>query len=127
MLFLGEGSHKITSGLKYSVAEDYFIFAENLPKEWSFMEFEVPVVKSDGEEQWVSCRVERERLASERSLVTVTVENNPFSQLVIRPWLEEAQLESLSPDNWLEESPPPGHLGWVFQADSAQVAVTLRQ
>ena len=32
-------------GLKYSTTEDSFIFAENLPLEWNFMEFHVPVQK----------------------------------------------------------------------------------
>ena len=49
-------------GLKYSVEEDYFLFGENLPTEWSFMEFDVPVVRPDGGEQWVRARVEREHL-----------------------------------------------------------------
>ena len=38
-------------GLKYSLEEDYFLFGENLPTEWSFMEFDVPVVRPDGGEQ----------------------------------------------------------------------------
>ena len=45
--------------------EDTFIFAENLPTEWSFMEFDVPVVTSEGEVEWVSCRVDREALLVE--------------------------------------------------------------
>ena len=32
-------------GLHYSTTDDSFTFAENLPKEWSFMEFQVPVQK----------------------------------------------------------------------------------
>merc|ERR1711974_73465 len=41
-------------GIKYSVHEDSFTYSENLPKEWSFMEFHIPVVKKAGEEvRWV--------------------------------------------------------------------------
>ena len=32
-------------GLKYSTTDDTFTFAENLPEEWSFMEFQIPVQK----------------------------------------------------------------------------------
>ena len=32
-------------GLHYSTTDDSFTFSENLPKEWSFMEFQVPVQK----------------------------------------------------------------------------------
>ena len=105
--------------------EDYFLFSENLPTEWSFMEFDVPVVRADGGEQWVRARVERETLSTERTLITVTVEDNPFSKLIIRPWLEEAQLESFSPDQDLEEEDTPGHQGWVFRGQSGEVVLTL--
>merc|ERR1711983_329144 len=33
-------------GLKYSLHDDSFTFADNLPLEWSFMEFRVPVLKA---------------------------------------------------------------------------------
>lgn len=29
-------------GLKYSVRDDVFMFAENLPGNWTFMEFQIP-------------------------------------------------------------------------------------
>ena len=115
-----------TAGLKYSLEEDSFIFAENLPTEWDFMEFDVPVLNSAGEEVWVNCRVERSVISSERTFKSVLVKDSPFTNLIIRPWLEEAEPESFSPDGqWVEESPPAGHLGWIFQADSAEVAITL--
>ena len=108
--------------------EDTFTFAENLPTEWSFMEFDVPVVTSEGEVEWVSCRVDREELSSQRTAKSVLVQNSPFSNLVIRPWLEEATAESFSPDGeWLEDSPPAGHMGWRFEAASAEVALTLHK
>ena len=115
-----------TAGLKYSLEEDSFIFAENLPTEWDFMEFDVPVLNQAGEEVWVNCRVERTVQSSQKTFKSVVVRDSPFTNLVIRPWLEEAQPESFSPDGeWLEESPPEGHMGWIFQADSAEVAITL--
>ena len=115
-----------TAGLKYSLEEDSFIFAENLPTEWDFMEFDVPVLNQAGEEVWVNCRVERTVQSSQKTFKSVVVRDSPFTNLVIRPWLEEAELESFSPgEEWLEESPPEGHLGWIFQLESAEVAVTL--
>ena len=106
--------------------DDSFIFAENLPMEWSFMEFDVPVISSGQDVHWVNCRVEREEISSQRTFKSVTVQNNPFTNLVIRPWLENKDLESFSPDGeWVEEDPPAGHAGWKFQSDSAEVALTL--
>lgn len=35
----------LAAGLRYSVHEDSFTFADNLPGNWSFMEFRVPVLK----------------------------------------------------------------------------------
>ena len=35
-------------GLKYSMTDDKFTFADNLPTEWSFMEFNVPVLTNEG-------------------------------------------------------------------------------
>ena len=90
------------------------------------MEFDVPVLNQAGEEVWVNCRVERTVQSSQKTFKSVVVRDSPFTNLVIRPWLEEAQPESFSPDGeWLEESPPEGHMGWIFQADSAEVAITL--
>ena len=90
------------------------------------MEFDVPVVSDRQEVEWVNCRVERESLSSQRIFKSVTVTNNPFTNLVVRPWLEERQVESFSPDGeWVEESPPPGHMGWHFQQNSVEIALTL--
>ena len=35
-------------GLKHSMTDDKFTFADNLPTEWSFMEFNVPVLTNEG-------------------------------------------------------------------------------
>ena len=110
-----------TAGLKYSLDEDTFTFADNLPLEWSFMEFNVPVVTAGGEEAWVRCRVERD----EARVKTVTVTSNPFATLAIRPWLEEAELAWAAPDTAQEPAPPPGHLGWVFGPNTAEAEVKI--
>ena len=90
------------------------------------MEFDVPVLSSGGDEVWVNCRVERRIISSQRTIKSVLVQDSPFTNIIIRPWLEEAQPESFSPDGeWLEEFPPEGHLGWVFQGDSAEVVISL--
>ena len=107
--------------MKYSLDEDTFTFADNLPLEWSFMEFNVPVVTAGGEEVWVRCRVERD----EARVKTVTVTSNPFATLAIRPWLEEAELAWAAPDTAQEADPPPGHMGWVFGPNTAEAEVKL--
>ena len=106
--------------MKYSLDEDTFTFADNLPLEWSFMEFNVPVVTAGGEEVWVRCRAERDAAR----VKTVTVTSNPFTTLAIRPWLEEAAVLWAAPDT-LEQDPPPGHLGWVFGPHTAGAEVKI--
>ena len=51
--------------------DDSFIFAENLPIEWSFMEFDVPVISSDQDVHWVNCRVEREEISRKTALMSL--------------------------------------------------------
>ena len=55
LLLLLEG----VGGLRYSVSDDSFTFADNLPREWTFMEFRVPVQKPGADVQWVEPRVDR--------------------------------------------------------------------
>ena len=78
-------------GLKYSVVEDSFTFAENLPKEWTFMEFHVPVLAKNETSNvtWVKARSERIQNGS-KIIKKVTVESNPFSNLIIDPWMEKS-------------------------------------
>ena len=48
-------------GLSYSVDDDIFSFADNLPSQWQWMEFRVPVIDKDGREHWVKARAERQQ------------------------------------------------------------------
>ena len=48
-----------------------------------------------------------------------------FSKLIIRPWMEEMRAESYSPQDHLEESPPDGHFGWIFEGAEADVVLIL--
>jgi len=110
-------------GLKYTIQEDTFIFAENLPQEWDSMEYNIPVPDQNGHIVWVIAKVERYQMT--KTVVNgtdcqiknkiITVENNPFSKLIIRPWLEEGEVLSYIPgDEYLENSPPEGHIGFIF-------------
>ena len=110
-------------GLKYSVPEDSFTFADNLPKEWSFMEFHVPV-QNGSSITWVKARAER-REDGENIIKIVNVESNPFSKLIIQPWLEDSEVESFIPPNE-EFDPPIGHKKWIFEAENANVTLTLK-
>ena len=76
----------IFAGLKYTVEEDTFIFAENLPQEWDSMEYNIPVPDQNGHIVWVIAKVERYQMT--KTVVNgtdcqiknkiITVENNPF-------------------------------------------------
>ena len=48
-------------GLSYSVDDDTFSFADNLPSQWQWMEFRVPVIDKAGREHWVKARADRQQ------------------------------------------------------------------
>ena len=63
-------------GLSYSVDADTFSFADNLPSQWQWMEFRVPVIDHAGQEHWVKARADREQSRDGSGIVEkrVTVE-----------------------------------------------------
>ena len=110
-------------GLRYSVHEDTFTFADNLPLEWDFMEFHVPVLNGSVT-TWVKARAEK--LSSDdqtRNGKKVTVESNPFKKLIIQPWLEDSEIDFVR-SSGEERDSPIGHKSWVFHNENAEV--TLR-
>ena len=48
LFYIDDRVCNINTGIQYSLDADQFIFADNLPLEWSFMEINVPVIASDG-------------------------------------------------------------------------------
>ena len=64
--------------MKYSIEDDTFIFADNLPVEWDFMEFNIPVLDKSDETVWVNAIVEREMDELGQMVKTIRVRNNPF-------------------------------------------------
>ena len=56
---------------------------------------------------------------------TVTVENNPFKNLVIQPWTEDAELVTTVLSKEGIPNAPVGHAGWIFTGDRANVTLTL--
>eukprot|EP01045_Picozoa_sp_COSAG04_P005199 COSAG04_NODE_237_length_19103_cov_15.726268_3_plen_308_part_00 len=121
LLLLIEG----TGGLRYSVEEDSFTFADNLPTNWTFMEFRLPVVKAAGAAvAWVTARAERKCEAGGRVTKTSTVDGNPFAKLEVRPWAEDAaRVVGASPGAVVNAT--PGHVGWALTGPSARAVLTL--
>ena len=64
--------------MKYSIEDDTFIFADNLPVEWDFMEFNIPVLDKSDEIVWVNAIVERRMDELGQMVKTIKVRNNPF-------------------------------------------------
>ena len=96
-------------GLSYSVDDDTFSFADNLPSQWQWMEFRVPVIDKGGREHWVKARADRQQsrgivkkgvsvevgnLESCYFFVFFQFQGNPFSSLLLKPWLEDRQLQA---------------------------------
>ena len=119
------------AGLGYSVHDDSFTFADNLPLEWSFMEFHVPVQKPGEDAVWVKARAERHE-ENDTFIKSVTVESNPFKRLIIRPWEEDSEVIAESPSDGKDTDPPAGHSGWIFSsengddASNANIILTLK-
>ena len=114
-------------GLRYSTHDDSFTFADNLPLEWSFMEFRVPVVgREGGGVTWVKARAERSEMGGGKVAKVVTVENNPFQKLILQPWLEESKV--VMSKNAFEENEEPchGHKSYAFEnVNNASVVIHL--
>ena len=87
------------------------------------MEFNVPVLSAAGEEEWVMARVDRR--AGDTKVVRV--EGSPFTNTVVRPWTQGAELVTSSPGQELrEDTPPVGHVGWVFPQGNATVELRMK-
>ena len=113
-------------GLSYSVSDDTFTFADSLPKNWTFMEFRVPVVKDAdaGAPTWVTARSERACQSGGKVVKTVTVISNPFKTLNLRPWAEDGTVVSSSPPHG-SANQSAGHVDWSVNASSATAVLTL--
>jgi len=104
-------------GLTYSVHDDSFTFADNLPLAWDWMEFRVPVIAtaSSNSTTWVTARTERLRTGA-MATKTVTVENNPFTNLYVQPWGDDLTVASSMPNSHRMADSPPGHASWHFDS-----------
>ena len=85
------------------------------------MEFNVPVLSPDGEEEWVLARVDRRE-----DTKVVRVEGSPFTFTVVRAWSQGAEIVSSQPKQHREATPPLGHMGWVFPRGNATVEIRLK-
>ena len=111
-------------GLRYSTVDDSFTFADNLPTNWTYMEWRVPVrTGQDAQVQYVSARVERSVEVDGTVTKTVTVEGNPFRTLIVAPYKEEKTVVSYTAGGVDEMMPE--HIGWTFETGSATVTVVL--
>ncbi len=119
ILLLLEG----VGGLAYSMEDDTFTFADNLPTNWTFMEFRVPVVKNTPAATWITARAERHSEAGQVTK-TIRVDGSPFTRLKVQPWAEDARIIGSSPLGAMTNV-TPGHVGWEFKASSAQAVLTL--
>ena len=109
-------------GLSYSVVEDEFTVADNLPREWSFMESYVPIKEGTNTVNWVRTMVTREDVSG-KTVKRIKVENNPLSELNINPWLEQKSVLSV-PDGFSSDNSDLGHAAYLF-TDQDTVSLEL--
>lgn len=112
-------------GIKYSMYEDTFQFADNLPSEWDFMEFHIPVNHENSGETKVKLHVERKQIANDEVLKKVTVSSNPFKNLIIQPWTEGAKINKSTPIG-ADENTSTDHMSWLFvDTETANIELIL--
>ena len=71
-------------------------------------------------------RAERGACQAGRVTKTVTVAGNPFTNLEVRPWAEDARVVGASPGAGVVPNATPGHWGWhLTKASSVKVVLTL--
>ncbi|MCH2036068.1 MAG: hypothetical protein MK120_03865 [Puniceicoccaceae bacterium] len=107
-------------GLEYSVVDNSFTVADNLPLAWDYMEAYVPV--SDGAStNWTHVRVERidNGISSTK---TVKVHSDSAQTVHIQPWLEGKAI--MSAPNTFSNQAAPGHIAYVAQ-DSTSVSLAV--
>ena len=111
-------------GLSYSAVDDQFTFADSLPAEWDFLEFQVPVgIVGGGGGAWVKARAERQCQAG-KVVKTITVDGNPFKTRNVRPWTEDATVTGSSPAG-ASMNQTVGHADWRVQDDGLTAVLKL--
>jgi hypothetical protein len=103
-----------------------YAWQDNLPTNWTFMEFRIPVVKNAGaaEATWVQARAER-HCADGKVTKTVTIGSNPFTTLRVRPWAEDAKVLGFTPAAGAMPNATAGHVGWELKGESARIVLAL--
>ena len=107
-------------GLEYSIVDNSFTVADNLPLSWDFMESYVPI--SDGmQTKWTYVRVDREENSGTR---TKTIEVlSDFAQTVhLEPWLEGKAILT-APDSFAPQA-APGHIAYTV-SDESSVSLSI--
>ena len=67
-------------GLHYSTTDDSFTFAENLPKEWSFMEFQVPVQKpNEGKVIFISVLSTKQMIPQKKCFMKIQISYRSYN------------------------------------------------
>lgn len=108
-------------GLSYSRVRDEFVFAENLPLDWDYMEYRVPV----GGGHWVTARSERQKNTDGSVTKTTTVQGNPFGKLIVSPFTDDVKVLSAQPAGF-QTDVPPGHYTWLYMGQNKTQSTTVR-
>ena len=109
-------------GLSYSVVDDSFTVAENLPLEWDYMETYVPI-KHNGPTQWTRVMVTRDADSDGVVSKKIKIQNNQRSLLRLEPWLEGMSVLN-APVGYINGN-APGHIAYEF-ADRTDTTLELK-
>ena len=95
------------AGVHVSLPEQSLIIEDHLPKEWSFVEVQVPL-RHGGNTCWTKVRIERDG-TPDAATKRVKVRGCPLERVIIRPWREGRQVIASVPD-----APSAGILDFKF-------------
>ena len=110
------------AGVDYSIPGNTLTVCDDLPPTWSFLDLRIPIVSATSS-NWTRVLLTRLQNGNQVSKI-VLVQDNPLTNLVIQPWLENREFVTATAPIQMEA--PSGHVGFVFQNSSNQsIEVTL--
>lgn len=116
------------AGIDYSLPDNELRVHENMPKEWQWMEFQIPMVhKENDAKSWVNIRYERDQ-QGDTTQKKIVVSDCPLN-VVIEPWTEakEVRWSKTSHESTVEsESSYPDYGRYEFRDSNRVKSVELQ-
>jgi len=111
------------AGTNYSFVDSTFTVCDHLPQSWDYIEVNIPI-SIDGSTEWTKARIDRTDNGMSIDK-TISVSGNKMAKLHIQPWLEDREVISANPVEYLQNF-PSGHIGYSFLTTEAKdISISL--